>query len=547
MKKLFAILLAVAMIMAMATTAFAENTTLTIKDSNGRTYAGYQLMELTTSLKTGDQHTDHEGDHTEICYNYAYTINEKYLAIFQEEVFANGGNYLWGEAGKPATSAGITEAHIENYLKNQQTDTHNTMPQVADRLYRAIKAAGIAPDAENMTGTNDNIAQGYWLIADVTTLTGNEANSLVMIDTKGQLELIVTPKTALPTVEKKTKDIKDSADNNILDNDWVDSADHDIGDTVPFKLTGTLPSNFANYIVMNGTTSTHPYQMIFHDTLSEGLTLNAGSIKVYMYETAHKATVDTDMNDYAADVTAYFTTATTCGCGCSFTVSCPDVIVIPNVTKDSAFVVYYAAELNENAVHGAAGNPNEVYLEFTNDPYSDNTGKTEPNKVIIYTYKLTINKVDAQGNALKGAGFTLYKKDSTGTFNPIPVGEDAQGNPVYELKGENLTTFEWKGLDDGDYKLSETTVPAGYNEIADIVFAVSAEHANGLTYLDGGLIGTGVVDTGVMSNNIVNNTGAILPETGAEGTFFLITTGTLLVIVAGVFMITRKKMSIFED
>ena len=60
-------------------------------------------------------------------------------------------------------------------------------------------------------------------------------------------------------------------------------------------------------------------------------------------------------------------------------------------------------------------------------------------------------------------------------------------------------------------------------------------------------MGTGVVDTGIIEKNIINNTGTILPETGAEGTFLLITGGTVLVILAAVFMITRKKMSIYED
>ena len=115
-----------------------------------------------------------------------------------------------------------------------------------------------------------------------------------------------------------------------------------------------------------------------------------------------------------------------------------------------------------------------------------------------------------------------------------------------------MTTFTWKGLDDGDYKLEESTVPEGYNKMSDVVFSISATHVEvdadpTLTALDGGLMGTGVVDTGVIEKNIINNTGTILPETGAEGTFLLITGGTVLVILAAVFMITRKKMSIYED
>ena len=190
MRKIVSIILALAMIMAMATTAFAaEDTTLTINGAENREYAGYQLLTLTTSLKTDEHHTAHDGEHTDDCYNYAYIVNEKYRAIFQAEVFANGGNYLWDVAGKPATAAGITDDQILKYLSNQTSDNgdvYHTMRQVADRLYRAIIAANLEADAKDLTGSNDTIAQGYWMIADVTALEGNEANSLVMVDTKGQ-------------------------------------------------------------------------------------------------------------------------------------------------------------------------------------------------------------------------------------------------------------------------------------------------------------------------------------------------------------------------
>ena len=534
MKKLVSIILALAMIMAMATTAFAaENTTLTIQDSDGRDYVGYQLLKLTTSLKTGTHHPANcDGvNHADDCYNYAYTVNAKYRAIFQAEVLANGGNYLWEIAPKPATYEGIVDEQILSYLANQTS----TMPQVADRLYRAIQAAPLGADVEGMTGSNDNIAQGYWMIADVTDLDDNAANSLVMVDTKGQGELVVAPKTALPTVEKKVKDIEDSEDDSIVDNAWHDSADHDFGDTVPFKLTGTLPSNAQHY---------ESFKLVFHDTLAPGLTLNKDSFKVYMYETKHKADVDTDLNDAVKAVTDAFAIMNTDpDDDCSFEIGCENVFAIDGVTKDTAFVVYYEATLNDTATIGAAGNPNVVSMEFSNNPYDANsTGKTEEDKVTVFTYQVIVNKTDAHGHKLEGAGFTLSKKAVDGNYTVIGT----------ELKGDNMTTFTWKGLDDGDYKLEETTVPEGYNKMADIAFSIFAAHSENdgeptLISLDGGLMGTGVVATGAITKDIVNNTGTVLPETGAQGTFMLLTVGSMLVMIAVVFMVTRKRMSIYED
>jgi LPXTG-motif cell wall-anchored protein len=121
-----------------------------------------------------------------------------------------------------------------------------------------------------------------------------------------------------------------------------------------------------------------------------------------------------------------------------------------------------------------------------------------------------------------------------------------------ELFGEAMTTFTWSGLDDGDYKLVETTVPAGYNKMADVLFSISAAHEENsadpqLTLLEGGAMGAGVIETGIIEKDIVNHTGTILPEAGAQGTFLLIFGGAVLAVIACVFMITRKKMSVYED
>ena len=543
MKKLVTVFLALAMILAMSIPAFAEDTTVTIQNPDGiaRTYVGFQLLELTTSLKGDGHHTAHVGAHTDDCYNFAYTINGKYREILQAETLAHGRNDLWVTTGVPATPAGVTDAQILDYLEYQTSDNgdvYMTMRQVADRLYRAIKDANLDADDEDLT----NINQGYWIFADVSTLSGNESNSLVIVDTKGQDAIVINPKTALPTVEKKVKDIEDSEDNSITDNPWHDSADHDIGDTVPFKLTATLPSNAQYY---------QTYKLIFHDTLSAGLTLQDGTFQVFMYETKYKADVDTDVND-GTDVTDKFTVNTTPTDDCTFEVSCDNVFAITGVTKDTAFVVCYNATLtNDNdttngdeVVIGGAGNINTVQLEFSNDPYNvDSTGKTETDNVAVFTYKLVINKTDSHGHELEGAGFTLSKKNVDGTYTVIGA----------ELKGDGMTTFTWVGLDDGDYKLEETTVPDGYNKMSDILFSISAAHSETegspqLISLDGGMtMGNGDVATGTITKVIENHTGTVLPETGAEGTFLLITGGTLLVVVAVVFMITRKKMSIYED
>ncbi len=536
MKKFISVLLTITLILVMTATAFADSTTLRILDASARSYDGYQLLTLTIGLKTGEHHPETcDGNHADDCYNYSYAVKDKYREVLQAEVFANGGNYLWNEGNKPATYAGVTDDMILKYLENQSSDagdTYGTLRQVADRVYRAIQEGGLEADVE-LDSASTNLDQGYWMIVDVTDLSDKaDAQSLVMVDTKGAGSITITPKVAIPTVEKKVKDIDDSEDSNIVDNAWMDSADHDIGDVVPFKLTAVMPSNARAYSA---------YKLVFHDTLSEGLTFNSTSVKVYMYETKHKAEVDTDLND-GKDVTANFVVNASATDSCGFEVSCENVLAIEGAGSNVAFVVYYEATLNDKAVMGVAGNPNEVYLEFSNEPYGDGTGKTEKDKVVVFTYQVIVNKVDSHGHALEGAGFTLYKKALNKDYEAI--GE--------ELKGDEMTTFTWGGLDDGDYKLVESTVPAGYNQMTDIQFSISATHSENapeptLLTLDGGLMGEGIVTTGTITKDIVNNTGTVLPETGAEGTVMLIGISSLVVMMAAVFMITRKKMSVYED
>ena len=127
--------------------------------------------------------------------------------------------------------------------------------------------------------------------------------------------------------------------------------------------------------------------------------------------------------------------------------------------------------------------------------------------------------------------------------------------PVYStfgLRTDDKTAADYVGK----YKLSETTVPAGYNKANDVEFTITANHnadsdnpdlitltstfGEVKTAADGSISGN-------IEDDIENKTGTVLPETGAKGTMMLITVSTMIVMAAVVFMITRKKMSIYED
>ena len=187
-------------------------------------------------------------------------------------------------------------------------------------------------------------------------------------------------------------------------------------------------------------------------------------------------------------------------------------------------VVEYTAKLNSSANVGRLGNENSMYVCHPD-------GHTPKDDVTVLTYELKVNKIDGTTKeALEGAGFTLYKKNA----------EDSWTAVGQEIKGDQVTTFTWSGLDAGIYKLVETTTPTGYNTIADLEFKIDATHKE--TWLADGnsafedviaktLDGTAVVfsdqnadniEDGKLEGDVENFKGVVLPETGAKGTVALL-------------------------
>ena len=215
------------------------------------------------------------------------------------------------------------------------------------------------------------------------------------------------------------------------------------------------------------------------------------------------------------------------------------------LTKDTKVVVTYSATLNDKAAIGAAGNPNTVNLTYSNNPNKGGegkTGKTPDDKNIVFTYKTVVNKVDQDKKSLAGAAFKLEKKQSDDTYKTVK-----------EFTAGDDTTFTFTGLDDGTYRLTETTTPAGYNTITPVVFTISAEHDTDsadpkLTSLSGN-VATGEAtftadkDAGSLTTDIVNKKGSILPSTGGIGTRIFYTIGAILVVAALALIVCKRRFA----
>ena len=487
-KKILGLLLAMMMMMSVAITAMAEETySITINNSaEGHTYEAYQIF-------TGVLSTKEDGD--------------KVLS-----------NIVWCSGVSEAGQTALGDAAAKAETLKTEADAKAFAKEVAPYLTTAAGSASTVTDGKYVIS---GLTPGYYLVKDQEgSLTGdNDAYTEYIVRVVGNVE--ANPKSDIPEVEKIVKDINDSTDDDMTD--WQDSADYDIGDSVPFQLKATLADNVSSYTT---------YKVVFHDTLSKGLTYN-NDAKVYIDgEETNGFTITPTSND---DGTT------------TLTVSCDDVKAL-GAGNSSVITVEYTATLNNSAVLGSAGNPNEVYLEYSNNPNkseagNNETGNTPADKVIVFTYKTIINKVDGEDNPLTGAEFTLEKYNK----------ETDEWEAIAVVKNDEGTTFTFSGLDDGDYRLTETTTPAGYNTIDPIEFTITAEHDvlsdnPALTSLSGNattgeITFTSNTTEGSLLADVVNKAGSTLPETGGMGTTIFYILGGLLVLFAVVFLVSKKRMS----
>jgi len=427
----------------------------------------------------------------------------------------------------------------QNFNKNNTAgkSAADAAAEIAQGTYanNTEKLAAITPYVD-LTGTafgevSANTAlsapAGYYLLKDKDAVTGNDAATLFIVQVNGPVT--VNRKADKPTFEKKVKDVNDSTGDK---SGWQDSADYDVNDEVPFQLTATLPTNEADFAAYK------TYKLVFHDQQSAGLTFNKDSV-VVKYGDQTLGTDSYTLETPATDNDTFDITITD-----AKTVKDADGSAI-TVAAGGEFTVEYTSTLNENAVIGAAGNPNEASLEFSNNPNvggEGNTGKTPTDKVIVFTYQLDINKTFNGGTPAENdlPKFKLYKFDSTTGDYTIDRGE-----MTITKTEDGKYTASFKHVDDGKYKLVETKTPAGFNTAADTLFEITAEHDAEsdnpqLTVLK---INTtaGNTTTGTVTADVVNQKGSNLPSTGGMGTVLLYVAGIAVFVLAGATLVMALR------
>ena len=563
MKKLvsrfMAVLMAMTMILSMSMTAFAAEApkgTLTVNNTvAGKTLDLYQIFTATKN-EAG---------------NVAYTLNSAYEGFFQSKI--SGASTLTGEA--------LSEKAY-NYVKDQVgTDGSNGAAFAKDILDWILKNATTVATTHTTANTTadttviNNLDYGYYVVyplgaTDTSTAPGNEkVKSVASLVSVTGIDATVNMKSNYPTVDKKIipaqsgsgitigaivngnwegnhqmeLDDENESEDTIAPHGATDEkkvGDFGIGDTVTYQLTSKVPD-------MTGYNS---YTFKFSDTLSKGLDLKEVlSVKVGNTTLTAKST---GANTYAL---AYDKSNRT------LTVTLNDFYnSYKNRTGDTITVVY-TATLNKDAVIGMNPNTNKAVVEYSNDPKSDGTGKSEPSIVDVHTFDFTIFKYylkDETQTGLANAEFELYKANEAGdaadTNAKINIVDE--GNGVYrqatadEAKATGFTSAKIvsdadgkvlvKGLDAGTYYLRETKAPEGYNKLlSDIkveIKPVYDETTGKLTSysVDYTYNGTKTPGTAITTKDnspevaVENKTGAQLPSTGSKGALMVTLAGIVL-------------------
>ena len=498
-KKLLAALLAVAMLCAMAVPAFAASSSndgkITINNAvSGQTYTIYRILEL-------------EYDQT----NNAY----RYTAVAAWNAFINTRS---SDLKVDNATGTVT------WVNSDKNNNSSAIQNFADAAGKWASDNTIANDgskkASGSTVTFTDLPLGWYLV--VSSLSNGAICSIGTTDK----EVTINEKNGAPTVDKEV--LEDST------NTYGKGNDADVGDTVTFRATIKV-------------TDGDPKNYVLHDKMSDGLTFQR--ITSVTRTNAGTSTSDTlnENTHYTLKKGAAVTDSV--DPNCTFELAFKENVLKPN----DVVVVEYTAVINEKAVIGSTGNPNEATLE-----YKDGTRGTS-SSTKTYTWKIDIYKYfqDSAGTKkpLKDATFVLYRQNSSNIPEYAKISADKiewvtekeQATPLTSDKEGKIAISR---LDADTYYLEETKAPTGYNPLTSPI-EIKIEHSTmnetsasaTITYKQQGTEDSATNITSTENRvEVENKTGTTLPSTGGMGTTLFYVVGGGLMVAAIVLLVTKKRM-----
>lgn len=485
MKKLFALMLAMVLMMTVAA-AYAADLTIT-NATLGQTYEAFKVFDA------------YPTDAADLTKPISYTATNEQIAL---DGFTDIFDVATaGDVNIISKKSDVSDTALIEYIINN-----------IDQLKQGDAISGTY--SNDSTYVFSELDNGYYF---VTSTLG----SLVAIDSAGTSVDIVDKNESQPEGPEKVITDEDSAVDVALDQNGIEVEENaaSVGSvetfSVTFQAVNWIQDPETNIAGTGTGTKTQVTVYKFEDAPT-GLAINANTVKV----TVNGEEIEITDAAVGSDGKLTFTIPWVDANGKS---------LYEAKLKDEGngkipVVVTYEATVTADAATAAA--PNEVTVLYNND---EELGK---DFTTTYTYKFKVEKVDQDKAPLDGAEFELYYGDGTGdalTFTLVdgayrfdPESTETHIKPT----GEDATALII-GLDDASYMLKEVVVPEGYNKAPDTEVA-------GLSRVD-------TADDSAHTIIVENNKGSELPSTGGIGTTIFYVIGGLLIIGAAVVLVARRK------
>ena len=520
-KKIFALLIAMVMVLGtMSMSAFAADTNpkgsitinpaVTDPQADTTTYEAYKIFDMTTNGATDD-----DGNYTAV----AYTINSNWANFFA----AGGPGASYIVATNPGSLNPIAVDGTTKYINI----TDSNVAAFAKAAYEYAMTAPVAATTSKTVAKGTKTVEftgldlGYYMVYPVGASINIDTYTSIVSLTSTSPDAEIAQKAKYPTLTKEADDIS-----------------VEVGQKVTYTLKSTVPD----------TTGYTKYEMVFADTTTAGLTFDGvSSIKVTIGGTELAAadySVSTANPDFELTIDM---------------LKDQDGKKVAKYTYDDEIVVTYTATVNEAAV--VKIDENNATLKYNNNPKDDtSTGTTPPVVVKTYSSKVVIEKVDGADSSkmLEGAKFVLrcktpgtaegdshetdlaagkyYFYDATAknvkwvTPASVVAADLAKDTTITVVTTDANGAANFDGLEDGVYELIEVEAPKGYNLLTtptEFTIAGSDTDVQALT----------------VTAEVKNNSGTMLPSTGGIGTTIFYIIGAILVIGAGVVLVTRRRMN----
>ena len=494
---------------------------------------------------------------------YNYTVNSKFTSLFGngehqysiEDIAAMPNQLNINNYDDEGNLIGVTDPITEltsDFTSDVQAfiDTHSIQPTATIPVSETGKTTvtldiGFYIIIETGTSGDSASVASKSMLVPLPYVDGNAEDGY-----KWNFDLTITPKDEPVNVDKSI--IEDGEKENVSTNN--------VGDTLTYQVDADIPHYDAS-------TNTQMVKYIITDTLSKGLDFyiegdpeNNIDIIVSNFsgetKTLKPGTLETHQTTIGEEPYTYYSVTdgdyavSYDGKTMTLVFDYPDIMAYNNLQLN------YQVKINEDAVIGVEGNPNQVDLEYTNNNKTWDTSVPE-DETKSFVFGLKINKIDpnaeADKKALQGAEFQLLRDGTpiaTYTFDENGDRVLNSNNGLTAVTNEDGIAY-LLGIDEGTYTLVETKAPNGYILPEDglkLVITDADEEGNvdgNATYTLGGKkVDTfeDIADGSVATATIENSKGFNLPRTGGAGTWMFAVGGILIMAgMATAFVKLRKK------